>query len=108
MLVCPSVRTSLTHSYTRGNGAVFCAFEFGNAYIWKNIGGLVVSKIVCPSARPSVTNAFVKWLETGNPGGNRACKGETASMVRPTNLFLTIHCIGWKQSQGKKCLLKLK
>ena len=39
-----------------------------------------------PSVGPSVSNAFVKWFETGIHGGSRACKGEDASIDRSFTL----------------------
>ena len=46
-----------------------------------------ISLFVSLSVLPFVSNAFVKWLETGKNGGCRVCKGGDASMVCYTNLF---------------------
>ena len=72
MLVCPSVCPLVTNAFVKS-----WKWRFLFAYLslemhlydgkWK-FGGQLVRFPVRLSVRPSVSNAFVKWLENGNMG----------------------------------------
>ena len=80
--------TTGTHADMEEDYVIFCQIKVGVfraldvfCFLLTSMMDFLMRPRISMLAYPSVSNAFVKWLETGKHGGSRANKGEDASMV---------------------------
>ena len=72
--LCLSVCPSISHAFVKSWKWCGCS----RIWVW-NHKYMMLSRSL--EVSPSVSNAIMKWLETGIHGGSRACWGDDASMV---------------------------